>query len=330
MQIPSIFSNPFRIACALALCLPAGLCASDAHTPRLTVPRAHDQLMIDGRADDAAWERGAVTYGFLRAADGKPPAADTRARVLYDRHNLYVAFTALEPDMPGLLERAGDTGAKLEDSVALHLLMEATGQHPREVRIRIDPANQVLVARYPEAHADKERGRLKGLATAVAMRRDSWDAELAIPFAGLGIEPPQTGDVWKVNFVRDRRAAPGQQLETSAWQDPGQFGEVRFGADLLVYLWSSRPFTGRDEVMVYNDSDSLRQLEALVIDADSGEVVARRPIYLGSGHRRQHFPLPAPEAGEYYVIVRQTDRPHEADDDKLVQWRPHWNGRGAR
>jgi len=32
MQIPSIFSNPFRIACALALCLPAGLCASDAHT----------------------------------------------------------------------------------------------------------------------------------------------------------------------------------------------------------------------------------------------------------------------------------------------------------
>ncbi|MCC5805548.1 MAG: hypothetical protein JJU00_04385 [Opitutales bacterium] len=286
--------------------------------PRLTAPVANEVLEIDGLADDAVWERGFVSYGFM-TGDGGRPGADTRARVLYDRQALYVAFTAIEPALDDLRTRARGRRADVrgDDSVGVRLRLPTENGDTREVEIWVNAANRVHVI-----DASQRGGIREDLSTAVTKRGGSWDTEMAIPFAALGVEPPRPGDVWKADFIRHRRGGRGPDGEVSSWTGSDGWGEIRFGRDLLVYLWSQRPFAGRDEVMVYNDSDSLRQLEAWVVSVASGETVTRETIYLGPGHRRQHFPLPAYEPGEYRIIVRATDCPMQEDDVLLVVRRP--------
>ncbi len=302
----------------IALCpFAVAVHAAELPAPRLTAPIANEIPEIDGLADDAVWERGFVTYGFLDA-DGKAPKAATRARVLYDKNTLYVAFTAAEPALDDLRTRArGRRGdVRGDDSVGVRLRVPTADGREREAEVWVNAANSVNAILGGRRARDPE-----GLSTAVYMRRGSWDSEMAIPFAALGVEPPRPGDVWEVDFVRHRRGGQGPDGEVSSWAGGG-YGGLRFGGDLLVYLWSQHPFSGRDEVMVYNDSDSLRQLEARVVDAATGETVAREVIYLGPGHRRQHFPLPAYEPGDYRVVVRENDRPRQDDDVLLVVRRP--------
>ena len=299
--------------------------AQDGPPPqRMTVPLAIKPVVADGLANDLAWERGALTYGFLRTEDGEPARHGTRARALYDRRNLYFAFTAQEPAVDDVIRDARENSGSFGDRDAVGIRLQVPGDNgsEREIEIWISPANQVRVLENGERQDDT--GELE---TGVFRREQSWDAEIVLPFAWLDVDEPQAGDVWQIDFLRRRSARGDESAETTAWNPPDGRGEIRFGRDLLVYLYSQRPFSGRDEVMVYNPSDQLRQLRAELIDAETGKVVAHETIYIGSGHRRQHFRLPAPEVGDYYVIVRQTDRPMERDDDKLVEWRPQRGGR---
>lgn len=299
------FSKVAAVATALSLTLASAAFAQGDLTPRITALKATEPIVIDGLADDNAWERGVVSYGFLSSRNAAKPNQDTRARVLYDRQFLYVALTASEKD-------GGANGA---DTVGLQLRFPGANGNLREVEIMATPANRVTVK---DVSGGGRTVPLQGLKSAVKKRAASWDVELAIPFAGLGIEDPRIGDVWEVNFLRNRSG--GESASSTAF--PG-FGELRFGRDLLVYLWSKTPYSGDDEVMVYNDSEQLRQLLAQVISASSGKVISETPIYMTPGHRRQHFPIETPEGEDYYILVRQTDRPDESDDDRLVVWRPY-------
>ncbi len=293
-------------------------------TQRITVPQAFESIRVDGLSNDVVWERGAITYGYLRAEDGEPAKYATRARALYDRRNLYFAFTAVEPAMDNIRSGVNRSGDSMEgrNTVGLRLILPTGDESSREIELHIDPNNQVWVFE----NGSLVEGGMEGLKSAVYFRPGSWDTEVLLPFSKLGVDEPSVGDVWEVDFLRTR-VGPDGEGEISAWNPPNGRGDLRFGRDLLVYLYSQHPFSDRDEVMVYNYSESLRQLRAELIDAETGKVFAHETIYIGSGHRRQHFPLPSPESGDYYLIVRQTDRPLESDDDKLIEWRPQRSDR---
>lgn len=298
--------------------------ADKAPPQRMTIAQAFEPVVVDGLSNDRVWERGTLTYGFLRSGDGEPAHHGTRARAIYDRTHLYIAFTALEPAVDDVTAAAhqGGNDRRANDTVGVRLSVPEGNGDTREFEIHVNPANRVWVM----VNDREQRDGLEGVRTGIFPRERSWDAEIAVPFAALGVDEPRVGDLWEIDFLRHRPARGDDAEESSAWNPPGGKGELRFGRDLIVYLYSQRPFTGRDEVMVYNPSDQLRQLRAEMIDARTGKVVSHETIYLGSGHRRQHYPLPAPEAGDYYLVVRQTDRPLESDDDKLVEWRPHRSG----
>lgn len=76
-----------------------------------------------------------------------------------------------------------------------------------------------------------------GATTAVHVNEgDAWLVEMAIPFAGLGVKPPQPGDSWRVSLCRGR--APGRKnptMELLVWaplkagfKDLANFGTVTF------------------------------------------------------------------------------------------------------
>lgn len=56
-----------------------------------------DPIHIDGRLDEAAWQQAPLSPRFVDIITGQPAIHDTRAMVLWDETNLYVAYRVEEP-----------------------------------------------------------------------------------------------------------------------------------------------------------------------------------------------------------------------------------------
>src|SRR5262245_48023366 len=50
-----------------------------------------ESIKIDGRLDETPWQKAPKSPRFIDIISGKPAMHDTRAMVLWDRENLYVA-----------------------------------------------------------------------------------------------------------------------------------------------------------------------------------------------------------------------------------------------
>jgi Carbohydrate family 9 binding domain-like len=54
-------------------------------------------IRVDGRLDEKAWQQAPLSPRFVDIITGQPASHDTRAMVLWDETNLYVAFRVEEP-----------------------------------------------------------------------------------------------------------------------------------------------------------------------------------------------------------------------------------------
>src|SRR5579864_6157231 len=109
----------------LALCLaaaPAGLSqaapATDTNSvgrfpcnpdeiAHYTAYRAGETVRVDGRLDEKCWQIAPRSPRFIDILTGKPTLYDTRAAVLWDDQNLYVAFWVEEPKVKATLTKYG-------------------------------------------------------------------------------------------------------------------------------------------------------------------------------------------------------------------------------
>ena len=66
---------------------------------RYTAHRVNEPLGIDGRLSEAAWRTAPTSPRFVDILSGRPAMHDTRAMVLWDDDNLYVAFRVQEPNV---------------------------------------------------------------------------------------------------------------------------------------------------------------------------------------------------------------------------------------
>jgi len=64
---------------------------------RYTAYHVSEPIRIDGRLDEKAWQRAPRSPRFVDILSGQPALHDTRASVLWDDDNLYVAFRVEEP-----------------------------------------------------------------------------------------------------------------------------------------------------------------------------------------------------------------------------------------
>lgn len=62
-----------------------------------TCYRTHTPLAIDGRPEEAAWQKAPRSQRFIDVIGGTPGLYDTRAALLWDDDNLYIAFWCEEP-----------------------------------------------------------------------------------------------------------------------------------------------------------------------------------------------------------------------------------------
>ena len=288
--------------------------------PRLTVPHAWtlETIVIDGDLRDRAWEQGTMTYGFVDETGDKAPSEATRVRIIHDYHALYIAFTVEEGDMQALSAAASDKEGMTGDAVGLSLSYKANGSI-HQLNLWVDHDNNLIL---PSGGADIWDGH-GTIETAVRKRPGSWDVEIAIPWKRAGTSSPSYADIWQANFFRNNTSNGKGSSEKSNWLPAGQMGELRFGRDCLVYLYSKRPFYSPDEVMVFNYSDRLRRFSATYLN-ESGEEIQGMTVHLGPGHRRQHYKMEGLKHGTYTVVVRDRDAQPGEDDVIMVVPRPQF------
>ncbi len=185
------------ILAALFLCVNAS--ASAAVTMDTSVPavQAPHPLPLDPGLSDPAWKAGAmpVPGGFQCLTTRSRAIHPTTVWMLYDAHNLYVAFQAEQAGTPIVAtQTTNDVGFGIDDFVGVGV--DTSGVGSQSYYFETTPRG----IRYEQAN---ENSRYKPTwSAATAVHGSTWTAVLVIPLNIMRIHPgsPQS---WRINFVRN-------------------------------------------------------------------------------------------------------------------------------
>ncbi|MEB2313098.1 MAG: carbohydrate-binding family 9-like protein [Sorangiineae bacterium] len=226
---------------------------SDGALPELVVRRAAPgAIVVDGHADEPAWQRAPTTGRFVHPGTGKPAErsrVNAEARLLWDAEKLYVTVTVWDADAATPFSR-DDVDPHVWERASGVELMLAPGDFADNrdyFELQIDPAGAVWDTRFDDYNRPVGGGRFghqewaSGLerVTSRDERAGAWTVELALPWASVKTAraaPPAPGDVWRANLYSFRDG----QRDALAWSPilgkgnfhrAARFGRLRFEAE---------------------------------------------------------------------------------------------------
>lgn len=178
--------------------------------PEFAVPLVAQAPQIDGRLEAAEWQGAAVVHGFVMHSGHQLDSRGMQLLASYDRTHLYLGFRA--PNYPaGKKPKATWSRRDFfppvgfeEDRIEI-LLDPHFGQHTVEkghFMVFFNAAGKIVYdQQWTEAEGVQKDWNLQ--ARLEAQRLDEvWEAELAIPFAELGISAPENGQTWFLQASR--------------------------------------------------------------------------------------------------------------------------------
>lgn len=214
-----------------AILLLALLVSSSLGAPTIQAKRAETRPpIIDGDVLlDAAWINALTAADFkLLGKPGMAPTQTTQAKVLFDEHSLYVAFVCNEDQMGKLVAQVKAFDGPTWQDDCVELFLSPFADRTRYYHFVVNAAG---VLRDELGQDEKWNS---GARVATKRGGTSWSAEIAIPFAALGLDET-TASAWAVNFCREER--PHGEISSwapceSGFHEPKSFGELRgIGAD---------------------------------------------------------------------------------------------------
>lgn len=217
---------------------------------RISINRCSQPPVIDGKLDDPAWTHAALLTNFIRSndnlEDGIPglTAAEAQSliRVTYDDKYFYVGARMIEPYMRYLVSASEnrDDNVWTDDDLEWFLDTDLTGQQVIQL---ISNNAGIIWDGHDYDRKTKISWTCEGFRVASSYGEDCWYLEWAIPYEGLGVPVPQKGDIWRVQFARQRYTTPtGKRCENSTWvgsveasfKTPDWFGELVFNEDVAT------------------------------------------------------------------------------------------------
>lgn len=230
---------------AVAVAGGAEVSADDA-LPRYEVRRAAAPIAVDGKLDDAAWQKAAppVTLQFLWD-DQTGAKQKTFVQLLRGERALYVAFRADDADINARFEKRDDP-TFLDDALEIFVNPapeQSVLYYGFEINARgvlydyLNYASRTLFKRFDATGVEI------GVDVAGTLNDRSdvdrgFTLELAIPWENFErlSHPPEAGTVWRANINRWDGVAPDRRM--SIWSDPKndeswphvpqRFGELAF------------------------------------------------------------------------------------------------------
>ena len=244
MPGPSLFLL-LLATCAETTASKMGASPSDAAPlPECAIPRAPENIAIDGDLAEDAWAATPVIDQFSFPWWTQGAKDRTEARLLWDDDHLYVGFTAFDPHISAVLTER-DSPVSRDDCVEVFIAPD-TSAIGNYYNFEFNALGTIL----DRSPLMKRSGKWNaaGVQVAIAISgtlndeadTDSlWTTEIAIPFAAFkGYAPnlpPQSGDVWRLNLYRTGGKV---NLQYITWSDtqkpkpqfhaPERFGFARF------------------------------------------------------------------------------------------------------
>lgn len=175
------------------------------------------------------WLLGSLADKFTTLKSGTEPEAATEAYVVWDEECLSVAFVCHEPNMDKLVANVESRDGRVWDDDCVEIMLDPTGSGAWMYHIIINPNGAIfdtihsIYGAAPEFNAD--------IKVKTGRADDQWLCEVTIPFSELACSP-QPGEVWGINFGRERKAG---KSEVTAWSpcdgftDSTQLGDLSFG-----------------------------------------------------------------------------------------------------
>jgi glucose/arabinose dehydrogenase/mono/diheme cytochrome c family protein len=173
-----------------------------------------DPVAIDGKLDDAAWQRAVVIDSFVIPWEKGSPKArkGTRARLLWDRENLYVAADMDDSDLyADVTQHDGNTW----ENDVFEVFLKPSAEKPAYYEFHVNAANAVFDIFLPRrGHVDRfKRDGEFHIESAVALRGtlgswtdkdEGWSVEMRIPWESLARTGgrPEAGDEWRLALCR--------------------------------------------------------------------------------------------------------------------------------
>lgn len=209
---------------------------SPTDIPMLQVVKlaANEKIVIDGKADDKAWEGAASTGAFVDVGTGRPamgyPVTGI-AKITWDDQSMYVLIEVKDADITGYFKDknaqpkdwtvTGQPMTWTRDTSEIMIDPDGDGDNRDYYEIQINPQNKVFKSQFdfknkpvtePQGPFGHEEWDPK-MKTAVVVRGtiddkgdkdDGYTVEAQIPWAGFekGAKnrPPLPGDAWRMNF----------------------------------------------------------------------------------------------------------------------------------
>jgi hypothetical protein len=202
--------------------------AAEAVLPEPAIPfapltyvayRADEPIRVDGRLDEAAWRAAPWTADFVDIEGPAKPAPRfrTRARMLWDSLNLYIAAELSEPDVWGTITQRDAVIFRDND---FEVFIDPDGDTHQYYELEVNALRTAwdlfLVKPYrdggPAINGWDIAGLQVGTSVDGTLNRPGdtdrgWTVELALPWAALReaahrAAPPAAGDQWRINFSR--------------------------------------------------------------------------------------------------------------------------------
>lgn len=196
----------------MAICICAGVMSvASAQTPeeRRLAPvgavalNAGEAVKIDGKLDEAIWQRAVPVKDFFetRPRDGVAATLSSEVRIAYDKHSLYIALTAHDPDPSRieapLLRRDQTSGA--QDFFQIYI--DPAGSRKFAQIFRINASGAIGDGLFSEDTGNDDFSPDFEFESHTARGPTGWTAELRIPFSTLRYSDPPSEN-WSILVFR--------------------------------------------------------------------------------------------------------------------------------
>ncbi|MBN1445341.1 MAG: hypothetical protein JW957_04450 [Candidatus Omnitrophica bacterium] len=213
-----------------------------------SIPFTETVPVIDGRIDEAEWVAAAQLGGFSDLT-GFLAERDTKVFSMWDEKNLYLAFESSKRFLRNIPQLPLD-GREMfrDDSIEINLMPEEGAPW---YKLAFNPAGSQWDARFEGRDGDVDwngawqvKNHLIHDDLYVA---DVWQAEVSVPWTELGVGPPASGSLWRMQFCRNydntseitypvsERWTSWSPATEGGFNHPDTFGEARFVRDAPAF-----------------------------------------------------------------------------------------------
>ena len=234
------------------LCLAAVLALSDSAaadvinyaairaTKRIAALRVEEPIVIDGRLNEAAWERAEVARDFIQQQpqEGTLTTEPSEVRVLYDADMLYVGGSFFDSDPRGGITNELTRDFSARDGDLITVVLDTFYDQRNAFNFMINPAGAL---RDSQSYDDGRQNNADwdGIWFVKTARFEGgWSMEMAIPFKTLRFKDVEK-QTWGLNVFRLIR----RKNEITLWAPvPRQFTQFKVSyAGVLTDIRGVRP-----------------------------------------------------------------------------------------